>query len=549
VICPHSKVEESFNVQATHDLYYHGVGKAFSWFLGKVDKSSLPYDHIRYPGVVPRTFAGPLVLAYALRFVSAITSPVFSLSSHPMAVQFLSRLLLLFFNVHATYRLGVAAERKLRGPTRSFLATYFFLITASQFHLPFYSSRMLPNVFALVPVVHSYADWFDGKSRRAAGWLVLATTVFRCDLLILLFTVGLTMLLRREMTVTQAAATGIQAGLIGIVATVPLDSILWGRFLWPEGEVFYFNTVLNRSSEWGISPWHWYATSALPRAMLLTALLLPYAFLRIPELLDSFELRKGVEQRGGDNAFPYRAWKAYIFDLQLLPYLLPVVAFVAIYSFLPHKEVRFAFAVFPMLNICAAYGLDRVHNVAFPAQEPGKEKNKRKGFSSFSSLILFIWGIAAIGITFIGSTIFLLVSRHNYPGGEAMTMLQKHVAEISPMGAKKDIEVYFDVAAAMRGISLFGQRAASLSGGEGLSWNFSKAGYEKENQVSSNSLARFTHLLTENEEQAGFHLVGISQGHPRFSFRQFRVVTTNAIFVHERNGWKRKPQGHKTKPS
>lgn len=57
-VSPYTKVEESFNIQAIHDILIHGIPTE------NIDQFLIAnYDHVSFPGAVPRTFAGALVLS------------------------------------------------------------------------------------------------------------------------------------------------------------------------------------------------------------------------------------------------------------------------------------------------------------------------------------------------------------------------------------------------------------------------------------------------------------------------------------------------------
>ena len=530
IASPHSKVEESFNLQATHDVYYHGIRPALASWWHSYDVGALPYDHLKYPGVVPRTFLGPIILAASCRLVGLLFWPLFDLSSRPLLVQSLSRIVLLSLNLHAMYRLGGAADSRFAPHRhRPRVGGYLFLITSAQFHLPYYFGRTLPNVFALVAVTHAYADWLSGRSQRAAALLVFAAAVFRCDILILLFAVGLAMLLRRDMTVLEALRTGVATVFASLMMTVPVDSILWCRPLWPEGEVFIFNAVENKSSEWGTSSWHWYFSSALPKALLLTALLIPLSVLRLPEV--GKVVLKRREENGPGGHLLTDLWDV-LFDLRVVPFFLPIVAFVACYSCLPHKEMRFIFPALPMLNVAAAMGLERLHQAAFPVLVEGKEKVKSRHIWDYFALLLFLGGVGSVAASAAGNAIFVAVSSRNYPGGDALMILRDHIENIPEIHA---VVAHVDVASAMSGVSLFSQRAASYSGeNSGVRWSFSKSGYEKKNEIGKLHLGAFTHLLSEARDVKGFQVIGVAQGHPRFDLRKMRVDTQDRIFVLER---------------
>lgn len=130
-ISPFTKVEESFNIQAAHDILTYGVPTQNVALRLKAQ-----YDHMEFPGAVPRTFIGALMLA-------GIARPVLWLRDG-LDRQTLVRSIIGIFNAWSlvVYAVGV---RKAFGKC---VAAWFVLFQASQFHVFYYASRTLPNMFA-----------------------------------------------------------------------------------------------------------------------------------------------------------------------------------------------------------------------------------------------------------------------------------------------------------------------------------------------------------------------------------------------------------------
>ena len=536
VVCPYTKVEESFGLQAMHDLHYHGVTPAVTvaW-RREADSTLLPYDHVQYPGVVPRSFVFPLLVAAASRVVTVTISPLLSVLSenntstpiNPNVVQTLCRFIILCATLHGWYRLAAALQRRY-APA----GTLLLLLTASQFHLPYYGSRPLPNTAALILCLHAWAAWFNGLGvynndsnrqhtnnnphiRTAARLLIVATAVVRCDVLLLLATCGLGWLVTGQLRLLEAIRLGITTGALTLLLTVPLESLLWCTassptapcyhgLLWPEGVVFYYNAILGKSENWGTSPWYWYLTSALPKALLGALFWLPWSMV-------------GLNNKSG--------W--HVDTTFLLP-LFAFAGFVALYSCLGHKEVRFLFPALPLANALAAVGWAKWHRWAFPVK-------KDDGDAAKSSLSLSLWlkrAVYAAGcVLWVASTVtsavFVAVSQQNYPGGVALQYLSSHVAS----NATTPCRVYIDNAAAMTGVSLFGQRSVPQC-------SFVKAGYEEEHQdlISTATMTDVTFLITDegglgDDDFVTIHTVS---GHPRLNWRKVAIETSDALYVRRR---------------
>ena len=488
-LCPYTKVEESFGMQAVHDLLHH-----------RGDLSS--YDHHLFPGVVPRTFAGPLA-------VSAAAAPmhVALFAFCPSCPRWVALLLVRGVLGTMLWLCFVSFRRAVSSRFGHDVGTLLALISAVQFHVPFYMSRTLPNTFALGLTLLAFSSVLDSRGapsaaeakshdQRGFGWLVVCFVLFRCDMVLLLACVALALLLQGRVGFVEGICWGLRVAIPSLAFTVCLDSAMWQRWLWPEGEVLWFNTILNKSSEWGTLPALWYFNRAIPKLLTSALPLLPIGlFVRpVPSVTKGNFGNGGVFGTGltvGIDALGEEA----------LRLLLPVLLFIVLYSALPHKELRFILPIVPVLNTCAALGLARLRRAALPrdvshgddqhtlrtspaqecrgqqllqrrtnasnskntdAQAPGQQAYRNHLRKQPSQLPAKLCYAGALLMIFLGSVavtaVSLCASADNYPGAVALERVH-HLHESSHDGKHhKIVRVHIDAATAISGVSRFLER-------------------------------------------------------------------------------------------
>jgi len=113
--------------------------------------------------------------------------------------------------------------------------------------------------------------------------------------------------------------------------------------------------------------------------------------------------------------------------------LIPALGFIFLFSFLPHKELRFIFPAIPLLNIAAS--------VAADVMWKARGKNFYRALVAVGVMSLVVFNATV-------STAMLVVSSKNYPGGSALYKMQQLEDCTS-----SHVNVHIDVFSAQTGVS------------------------------------------------------------------------------------------------
>ncbi|KAJ5769942.1 uncharacterized protein N7511_001993 [Penicillium nucicola] len=446
---PYTKVEESFHVQAVHDILAHGL----PWGFKDPTLNRTNYDHFKFPGAVPRSAVGAA-------FLALLSKPV-TLVQDGINQQLLARGILGLLNAAAIayYATGL---RRAFGKT---VAIWYILLQSSQFHLIYYASRPLSNMFAfpltttalrlLLPSPTPTNKTTNQNTGKALVLLTFAGVIFRSELALLVATQTLFSLITQKITLKTTILSGLTGALTALTLTLLLDGAFWQRFpLWPELEAFLFNVLDGKSADWGTEPWPWYFTNALPRLLLNPLVYL----LAIPVALRQPATRTSA-----------------------LGLLMPGLTFVALYSFMPHKEWRFIVYIIPSVTAAAALGA---------------------GYLWTHRDRSVLMGVAARGLSLsvlitacLSSFVLLPASTVNYPGGRALDALHSYHVR-SGLGME-GVNVYLGNLACQTGVTRFVQ----LSDESG--WVYDKT--EDEAVKSTGDFwDRFDYVLVEASGETGY---------------------------------------------
>ncbi|KAG5519160.1 hypothetical protein PMAC_002248 [Pneumocystis sp. 'macacae'] len=378
------------NLHAIHDILFFGVTKGLK-----------NYDHFRFPEAVPRTFIGSLLVS-GLVFPLKCVLELFFGKLKKSYVQILIRGVLGICNSLAI----IMFRHKIIKSYGTTTGLWYGIFQASQFHVMYYASRTLPNIFAFGICTAIMSCFFENKDiLRGLFFLTFVAVVFRFEVILLVLTYALYYSVCNVVKIQEIIKVCILSAIIGLFFTIVIDSWFWQKyFLWPEGIAFYFNIIEGKSSNWGVSAWHKYFSTYIPKLLLNPLFLVLWMISLFTRTKDTLNL------------------------------LVPSIGFAFIYSFVPHKEWRFIIYVVPSLTVVTAIGAAQICN--------------RRYKSLIFMIILLILIIITI-MTFCLSLTMSLISSLNYPGGFALETIHN---DFDLLEGEK---IYLDTYTRMTGATLF----------------------------------------------------------------------------------------------
>ncbi|KAK0522035.1 alpha-1,6- mannosyltransferase [Tilletia horrida] len=447
LLAPYSKVEESFSTQAAHDILVHGVAPA----------ALVRYDHVVFPGAVPRSFLGPLVLA-VITYPFAALGQALGLVRTSADVQVVMRcgLVLLTVKSLASFANALFTPPKLTQREAWIHRACFDVITACQFHFLFWASRTTPNSIALPFVLYAFkqvASLPNSQPRflRGITSLTFLASTLRLELVGFLIPACTLFLAgvgsgapNKTVRLARLLRAGVIGGLAGAAASITVDTYFWRgpqalleprAWLWPELSGLLFNVVEGKSSEWGISPWHTYLTSSIPKLLSVTSFFLIWTVIT--------RLQPQADRKGKAKSVP--TVNKRLPNMTPIRWLLALCAgHVGLLSLLGHKEWRFIVYTVPCFNAGSALGLRRCLTTR-PRQ---------------------IIALLVLGLTAAITALLTLISHVNYPGGHALAELERQLGS-PPWSSTGRVRVHIDVFPAMTGVTLFQSLRLDRGGASG----------------------------------------------------------------------------------
>jgi len=161
ILNPYTKVEETFITNNIYDHLVYGLDIA-------------SYDFHEFPGVVERSFIPSII-------VSVLSLPFhhlfLDLYGYSCIISlYVTRIVLGLLVFFSTKYVKSTISRVLKSQA---IAESFSMLYIVQFHTLFYSSRPLPNIFALVITNIAYAYWMQRKWGCTISLLAIASIIFR----------------------------------------------------------------------------------------------------------------------------------------------------------------------------------------------------------------------------------------------------------------------------------------------------------------------------------------------------------------------------------